>query len=85
MNRNPIVIEYFFLYLMHPYLLNNGRHITLSRSPGIPACFWRESKKVALDTRLRGYDEKTFMQGLVPGASNLDVCPHLLRSYMHPC
>ena len=54
--------------------------MTPSRSPVIPACFWRESSKAALDTRLRGYDEKTFIQVLVLGASKLDACPHLLRS-----
>ena len=71
--RVPFIVE-------NKQLLNNGRHMTLSRSPVIPACFWRESRKIALDNRLRGYDQKTLMQGLVPRASRLDLCPHLLRS-----
>ncbi len=36
----------------------------LSQPTVIPACFWRESRKAALDNRLRGYDEKTLMQEL---------------------
>jgi hypothetical protein len=38
----------------------------LSRSAVIPAFFWRESRKSNLDTRLRGYDEKTLIRTMEP-------------------
>lgn len=53
----------------------------MSRSPVIPAIFWREPSMADLDIRLRGYDVKTFIRGLVLKASRLDACPNLLRNY----
>jgi hypothetical protein len=44
----------------HDTMVTTKHESQLSHQPVIPACFWRESRKSSLDTRLRGYDGKDF-------------------------